>query len=210
METVNALLNLPGYAGSSERALAVSELLKQNDSIQAARYEAEDRLSYLRSETAALFTETLSAARGVTDEDALKDAADMWREDSVQAAAAFMGADIVTAANPWGCNQYGHRKGHQGGTLGRSSEKKELSMSEANTAFKQSEKEYADARKKVWDLEDDIENATKSGDSEKVNKLKREQEKARAEWKKKKEAFEKAKEDYNNSARKRLREKKGS
>lgn len=24
--------------------------------------------------------------------------------------------ELIQAANPWGCNQYGHRKGHQGGS----------------------------------------------------------------------------------------------
>lgn len=31
--------------------------------------------------------------------------------------------DTIQAANPWGCNQYGHRKGHQGGSSSSDSKK---------------------------------------------------------------------------------------
>lgn len=115
METVNALLNLPGSAGSSERALALSELLHEYEDIQAAYKAAETELGELREATVELFVETIAAARGIEEEEALQAAADLWLEDSTQAAA-LLSADIVTAANPYGCNQYGEgwKEAHNG------------------------------------------------------------------------------------------------
>lgn len=167
-------------------------------------FDKFDELLELRASTAQLFGEKLREA-GYTEE-AVQAAKALYMADPAAAETMLLGSsEFVTAANPWGCNQYGHRKGHQGGATS----KKELSMSDANAAFKKAEKEYGDARKKVWDLDAEIENAQKSGDTERADKLKNEQKKARDEWQKKRDAFKKAEKDYGDAARRRMQEKRG-
>lgn len=114
METINSLLNLPEHATASERACAVYELLQKTDNIQAARATAENRLSALREATSHIFAESICAARGITDADAQEDIRAAWCQDPYAALNALAGENI-TAANPYGCNQYGHEwKGKHG------------------------------------------------------------------------------------------------
>lgn len=108
METLNSLLNLPGSASAAERACAVHELMLQSDNITAACRAAEQELQSLREQTAELFTESICAARGVTDAEAAADIRAAWVENPAAALAAFAGEEVVTASNPYGCNQWGH------------------------------------------------------------------------------------------------------
>lgn len=107
METINSLLNLPEHASPTQRACAVYELLQETDNIQAARATAESRLSALREATSHIFAESICAARGITDADAQEDIRAAWCADPYAALNALAGENI-TAANPYGCNQYGH------------------------------------------------------------------------------------------------------
>lgn len=110
METVNRLLNLPDTASSSERALAVSELLKEQDSIQAARSAAESELAELRAETAELFADCVCAAHGIESDSVHDDLCEAWKKDPHSAIDGFLVIDDeeeLEAANPYGCNQYG-------------------------------------------------------------------------------------------------------
>ena len=107
MEQINSLLNLPEYATASDRACAVYELMQQHDNIQAARASAEHELMALRSATSHIFAESICAARGITDADAQEDIRAAWCADPYAALNALAGENI-TAANPYGCNQYGH------------------------------------------------------------------------------------------------------
>lgn len=107
METINSLLNLPEYATASDRACAVYELMQEHDNIQAARASAEHELMALRSATSHIFAESICAARGITDADAQEDIRAAWCADPYAALNALAGENI-TAANPYGCNQYGH------------------------------------------------------------------------------------------------------
>lgn len=107
MEQINALLNLSEYATASDRACAVYELMQEHDNIQAARASAEHELMALRSATSHIFAESICAARGITDADAQEDIRAAWCADPYVALNALAGENI-TAANPYGCNQYGH------------------------------------------------------------------------------------------------------
>lgn len=107
METINSLLNLPEYATASDRACAVYELIQEHDNIQAARDSAESELMALREATSHIFAESICAARGITDAAAQEDIRAAWCQDPYAALNALAG-DNITAANPYGCNQYGH------------------------------------------------------------------------------------------------------
>ena len=107
MEQINKLLNLPEYATASDRACAVYELMQENENLQAARASAEHELMALRSATSHIFAESICAARGITDADAQEDIRAAWCADPYAALNALAGENI-TAANPYGCNQYGH------------------------------------------------------------------------------------------------------
>ena len=107
MEQINSLLNLTEHATASDRACAVYELLQETDKIQAARTTSERQLSALREATSHIFAESICAARGITDASAQEDIRAAWCADPYAALNAFAGENI-TAANPYGCNQYGH------------------------------------------------------------------------------------------------------
>ena len=74
-------------------------------------------------------------------------------------------------------------------------------MRKADKAYNEALENNRKARKKVWDLEDKINKADKDGDKEKVSKLKKEQEKARVEWKRTSEEARKAKDAYSEQAK---------
>ena len=134
MEQINKLLNLPEYATASDRACAVYELMQEHDNIQAARASAEHELMALRSATSHIFAESICAARGITDADAQEDIRAAWCADPYAALNALAGENIQ-AANPYGCNQYGHRKGHQGGAIGSSKEVQKKEKKLENSRF---------------------------------------------------------------------------
>lgn len=101
---------------------AVCELVEDTERLQAACAAKEAELSELREQTAELFGARLEA-EGIGEE-AVTAAKAMWQHDPENAARAVLGCDIAEAANPWECNQYGHRKGHNGGQSGSDVERK--------------------------------------------------------------------------------------
>jgi hypothetical protein len=75
--------------------------------------------------------------------------------------------DTIQASNPWGCNQYGHRKGHQGGSSPSSSGGSESvkTLSEAKEKLNKLNKKIEDSDKqrqeKIWgDDKDESKKAT--------------------------------------------------
>lgn len=85
---------------------AVCELVEDTERLQAACAAKEAELAELRGQTAELFGARLDA-EGLGEE-AVTAAKAMWQHDPENAARAVLGCDIVDAANPYGCNQYGH------------------------------------------------------------------------------------------------------
>lgn len=100
---------------------AVCELAEATERLQAACAAKEAELAELRGQTVELFGARLEA-EGMGEE-AVTSAKAMWQSDPQSAAQAVLGCDIAEAANPWGCNQYGHRKGHNGGQSGSEGER---------------------------------------------------------------------------------------
>lgn len=108
MKTLTDILNLPETARESDIALAVIELVNDNERILAIKTELEKELQWLREQTADLFIEHLQAAKNISDEDAIQAARAMWEANPALASAALLGdSEAVLAANPYGCNQYG-------------------------------------------------------------------------------------------------------
>ena len=147
MEQINTLLNLPEYATASDRACAVYDLMQQHDNIQAARASAEHELMALRSATSHIFAESICAARGITDADAQEDIRAAWCADPYAALNALAGENI-TAANPYGCNQYGHewRGKHGEGWQPRGDRQRDKKKDKED---KQKGKNLSDALKKI-------------------------------------------------------------
>ncbi len=157
METINSLLNLPEHASSTERACAVYELLQKTDNIQAARATAESRLSALRQATSHIFAESICSARGITDASAQEDIRAAWCQDPYAAINA-LAVENITAANPYGCNQYGHefKAPHGDGWRGVDRQrdiKKDKEKKERED--KQKGKNLSDALKKISSNEED-------------------------------------------------------
>lgn len=99
-------LNISETEGVWAAYLALCGLKEETERLQAACAAKEAELYELRSRTAELFGERLSAEGA--DEDAVQAAKAMWLSEPAAAAQAALGCDIAEAANPYGCNQYGH------------------------------------------------------------------------------------------------------
>lgn len=99
-------LNISETEGVWAAYLALCDLKEETERLQAACAAKEAELYELRSRTAELFGERLSAEGA--DDDAVQAAKAMWLSEPAAAAHAALGCDIVEAANPYGCNQYGH------------------------------------------------------------------------------------------------------
>ena len=85
---------------------AVCELVEETERLQAACAAKEAELAELRGQTAELFGARLEA-EGMGEE-AVTAAKAMWQSDPQSVAMATLGCDFAEAANPYGCNQYGH------------------------------------------------------------------------------------------------------
>ncbi len=85
---------------------AVCELVEDTERLQAACAAKEAELAELRGQTAELFGARLEA-EGIGEE-AVTAAKAMWQRDPQSVAVATLGSDFAEAANPYGCNQYGH------------------------------------------------------------------------------------------------------
>ena len=153
MEQINTLLNLPEHATASDRACAVYELMQEYDNIQAARDTAEHECMSLREATSHIFAESICAARGITDADAQEDIRAAWCQDPYAALNALAG-ESITAANPYGCNQYGHEwrgkhgEGWKGVDRQHDKKKREEEEKKKNTDS-QKGKNLSDALKKL-------------------------------------------------------------
>ncbi len=139
MEHLNKLLNLPEYATASDRACAVYELMQEHENIQAACASAEHELMALREATSHIFSESICAARGITDAAAQEDIRAAWCADPYAALNALAG-DNITASNPYGCNQYGHewRGKHGEGWQPRGDRQRDKKKDEEETKKKES------------------------------------------------------------------------
>ncbi|MBQ8238937.1 MAG: hypothetical protein IJZ39_12430 [Oscillospiraceae bacterium] len=188
-------LNISELEGVWAAYLAICDLKEETERLQAACAAKTAELAELREQTAELFAERV-AAEGA-DDDAVHAAMAMWQHDPESAARAVLGCDIAEAANPYGCNQYGHEwRGKHGegwkpsgrggkekpGEKSDSSETLTKEMRRKHEEYEKAQEAYRQARKKVFDLDDEIENAIKNGDSEKADQLEKEQEEARRMW----------------------------
>lgn len=162
-------------------------------------------------------SEILGLADGVEVGSLVNDPA-FERNECIAAGRVDAGDEVVVvhAANPYGCNQYGHefkaphgdgwgggrqRKDKKETPEDRYEESKKL-MRKHHDEFSEAQSKYSEAMKKVYDYEDAIDRAYRAGDKEKVNLLDKEQEKARLEWKNAKKELEKAREAYSEVAKK--------
>ena len=116
MDKIKMALGLDGAADAGEVLLAVENLCAEHACEQFLLERAREEVLAAREATADVFVEVL-AELGFMDAEALEAARDAYVANPDVAAVALLGsADIVAAANPYGCNQYGHRKGHNGGS----------------------------------------------------------------------------------------------
>ena len=115
MDKIKMALGLDGAADAGEVLLAVVDLVQGCACAQAELARAQEEVLAAREATADVFVEAL-VELGFMDAEALEAARDAYVANPDAAAMALLGTvDFVQAANPWGCNQYGHRKGHRGG-----------------------------------------------------------------------------------------------
>lgn len=111
---MNNELNLPNNSYPLDALVALSELQDDVEKAQAAAAAKMEELAALRAQTAELFAERLRAEGA--DDEAVSAAKAIWAENPSLAAQAALGADIIEAANPYGCNQYGEgwKQAHNG------------------------------------------------------------------------------------------------
>lgn len=126
MKTLNALLDLPEYATASQRAVAVMDIMRENEDISAALNRAEYVLAGLRGQTSRIFASAVCAQHGITDTSVYEDIRAAWEENPHSALEAFPDTENISAYNPWGCNQWGHYRGHKPGTSSAGSKGKNL------------------------------------------------------------------------------------
>ena len=99
-------LNISETEGVWAAYLALCNLKEETERLQAACAAKEAELAELRGQTSELFGARLEAeGMGV---EAVTAAKAMWQRDPQSVAMATLGCDFAEAANPYGCNQYGH------------------------------------------------------------------------------------------------------
>lgn len=130
---------------------AVCELVEDTERLQAACAAKEAELAELRAQTAELFGARLEAEGA--DVDAVTAAKAMWQHDPQSVARATLGCDFAKAANPYGCNQYGHGFREPHGAAGGRGQKTfdffgetvDREREKANTLLEKSMKNFKDA-----------------------------------------------------------------
>lgn len=131
-------LNISETEGVLAAFNAVCDLKEETERLQAACAAREAELAGLRAQTAELFGARLEAEGA--DEDAVSAAKAMWQSDPQSVAMATLGCDFAEAANPYGCNQYGHEwrspHGANWRARGRGVEKKNEKHPEQNNGNK--------------------------------------------------------------------------
>lgn len=116
MDSIKMALGLDGAADAGEVLLAVEELCAGHARAQERLVRAREEVLAARETVADVFVEVLAGLGFLNDDEVLAAARAVYMAAPDAAAMALLGTvDFVAAANPWGCNQYGHRKGHRGG-----------------------------------------------------------------------------------------------
>lgn len=114
MDSIKMALGLDGAADAGDVLLAVVDLVQGHARARAELARAQEEVLAAREATADVFVEAL-VELGFMDAEALEAARAAYVANPDAAAMALLGdVDFVAAANPNGCNQYGHRNGHQG------------------------------------------------------------------------------------------------
>ncbi len=114
MDKIKMALGLDGAADAGEVLLAVVDLVQGCACAQAELARAQEEVLAAREAAADVFVEAL-VELGFMDAEALEAARAAYVANPDAAAMALLGTvDFVQAANPDGCNQYGHRNGHRG------------------------------------------------------------------------------------------------
>lgn len=144
-------LNISEADGVLAAFNAVCDLKEETERLQAEHAAKEAELAGLRAQTAELFGARLEAEGA--DEDAVSAAKAMWQHDPANAAMATFGCDFAEAANPYGCNQYGHGFKEPHGAAGGRGQKTfdffgetvDREREKANTSLEKSMKNFKEA-----------------------------------------------------------------
>lgn len=223
MDKIKMALGLDGAADAGEVLLAVVDLVQGCACAQAELARAREEVLAAREATADVFVEAL-VELGFMDAEALEAARDAYVANPDVAAVALLGdVDFVAAANPNGCNQYGHRNGHQGKAIvlkrggtggdGRSGSgrkmwnlthkkavKDEAALRDetrrAGDVFSKAQEADRVAREKVFDLGQERDKALRAGETERARQIAREMEEARRRAKSAREELERARKGY--------------
>ena len=219
MDSIKMALGLDGAADAGEVLLAVENLCAEHARVLSELKRVQEEVLAARGATADVFVEVL-AELGFMDAEALEAARDAYVANPDVAAMALLGdVDFVAAANPNGCNQYGHRNGHQGKAIvlkkGGSSDgrgkklwnlthkkavKDEAALRDENRragdVFSKAQEADRVAREKVFDLDQEREKALRAGDTLRVREIDKEMEEARRREKTAREALERARQGY--------------
>lgn len=115
MDSIKMALGLDGAADAGEVLLAVENLCAEHAYAQFQLARAQEEVLAAREATADVFVEVLAELGFLNDDEVLAAARAAYVANPDAAAMALLGTvDFVQAANPYGCNQYGHRNGHRG------------------------------------------------------------------------------------------------
>ena len=115
MDSIKMALGLDGAADAGEVLLAVENLCAEHARVMAELKRVQEEVLAAREATADVFVEVLAELGFPDDDEVLAAARAAYVANPDAAAMALLGTvDFVQAANPDGCNQYGHRNGHRG------------------------------------------------------------------------------------------------
>lgn len=145
-------LNIAESDGVWAAYFAICDMKDETERLLAACASKENELAELRGQTAELFAERL-AAEGA-DEEAVCAAKAMWKSNPESAARAVLGCDIAEAANPYGCNQYGHGFREPHGAAGGRGQKTFDFFSKTQTKAKKKKNDDESVKSSQEDEED--------------------------------------------------------
>lgn len=127
------LLDIPEGAGQFEALEALSSLREDVAAAKACCAQKEEELQHLREQTAELVAAQLAEAGA--DEDYVQAAKAIWLQ-APHSVSQAIGLEVLKGANPYGCNQYGHKKGHDGGSDSEESSSKQSEITREVAEFK--------------------------------------------------------------------------
>lgn len=149
------ILNLPEETGRLGTMVAVSDLIEEVETLDAARAVKEAELLELRAQTAELFGSALEEAGH--DEEAVTAAKAAWLRDPETAAQAIAGCSIEEAVRAAGCNQYKHKPGCPQADGGSAGDVVNYGDGEAKLKNKEAiKKNFEKLRQEVYDIEDEF------------------------------------------------------